>query len=133
MLVYYDVNSTIAGFDPVKEIKWLGKGRICQFHLKDNRTTWVMAKIDFPAVMQASPKLSLQKCANLETDAPSKSVEADLTRNLQFVRKHDLIQTTTSRRCQVFSVLRRRRPRCFFEVLSECSKRPSGRFSEFSC
>jgi len=30
-LVYYDVgNSTNAGFDPVKEIRWLGKQRICQ-------------------------------------------------------------------------------------------------------
>ena len=37
VLVYYDVgNSTEAGFDPVKEIRWLGKDRICQFHLKDN-------------------------------------------------------------------------------------------------
>jgi len=35
--VYYDVgNSTQAGFDVVKEIRWLGKHRICQFHLKDN-------------------------------------------------------------------------------------------------
>src|SRR5260370_36845190 len=32
VLVYYDVgNSTVAGFDPVKEIRWLGKGRIGQF------------------------------------------------------------------------------------------------------
>lgn len=37
VLVYYDVgNSTEAGFDVVKEIRWLGKDRICQFHLKDN-------------------------------------------------------------------------------------------------
>ena len=35
VLVYYDVgNSTVAGFDPVKEIRWLGKDRICQFHLQ---------------------------------------------------------------------------------------------------
>jgi sugar phosphate isomerase/epimerase len=35
VLVYYDVgNSTQAGFDPVKEIRWLGRERICQFHLK---------------------------------------------------------------------------------------------------
>ncbi|HEY1342362.1 MAG TPA: sugar phosphate isomerase/epimerase family protein, partial [Bryobacteraceae bacterium] len=37
VLVYYDVgNSTKAGFDVVKEIRWLGRDRICQFHLKDN-------------------------------------------------------------------------------------------------
>jgi L-ribulose-5-phosphate 3-epimerase len=35
--LYYDTgNSTQAGFDVVKEIRWLGKDRICQFHLKDN-------------------------------------------------------------------------------------------------
>ena len=35
--VYYDTgNSALAGFDVVKEIRWLGKDRICQFHLKDN-------------------------------------------------------------------------------------------------
>ena len=37
VLVYYDVgNSTNNGFDVVKEIRWLGKDRICQIHLKDN-------------------------------------------------------------------------------------------------
>jgi L-ribulose-5-phosphate 3-epimerase len=37
VLTYYDVgNSTQGGFDVVKEIRWLGKDRICQFHLKDN-------------------------------------------------------------------------------------------------
>jgi L-ribulose-5-phosphate 3-epimerase len=88
VLVYYDVgNSTIAGFDPVKEIKWLGKSRICQFHLKDNPHYLGEGKIDFPAVMQAIADIGYAGYANLETDAPSKSVEADLTRNLQFVRK----------------------------------------------
>src|SRR6185437_5912746 len=37
VLTYYDVgNSTEGGFDVQKEIRWLGKERICQFHLKDN-------------------------------------------------------------------------------------------------
>jgi len=36
VLVYYDVgNSTVNGFDVPKEIRWLGKTRICQMHLKD--------------------------------------------------------------------------------------------------
>src|SRR5262249_32611679 len=35
--VYYDVgNSTQGGFDVVKEIRWLGRDRICEFHFKDN-------------------------------------------------------------------------------------------------
>jgi len=37
VLTYYDVgNSTENGFDVVEEIRWLGKDRICQIHLKDN-------------------------------------------------------------------------------------------------
>lgn len=88
VLVYYDVgNSTIAGFDPVKEIKWLGKERICQFHLKDNPHYLGEGKIDFPAVLQAIAEIGYSGYANLETDAPSKVVEADLIRNLQFLRK----------------------------------------------
>jgi sugar phosphate isomerase/epimerase len=88
VLVYYDVgNSTIAGFDPVKEIRWLGKNRICQFHLKDNPHYLGEGKIDFPAVMQAIDDIGFTGYANLETDAPSKSVGDDLTRNLRFVRK----------------------------------------------
>ena len=88
VLVYYDVgNSTIAGFDPVKEIRWLGKNRICQFHLKDNPHYLGEGKIDFPAVMQAIDDIGFTGYANLETDAPSKSVDDDLARNLRFVRK----------------------------------------------
>jgi L-ribulose-5-phosphate 3-epimerase len=88
VLVYYDVgNSTIAGFDPVKEIRWLGKNRICQFHLKDNPHYLGEGKIDFPAVMHAIDDIGFTGYANLETDAPSKSVDEDLTRNLRFVRK----------------------------------------------
>ena len=37
VLTYYDVgNSTQNGFNVVEEIRWLGKDRICEMHLKDN-------------------------------------------------------------------------------------------------
>jgi L-ribulose-5-phosphate 3-epimerase len=37
VLTYYDVgNSTGNGFNVVEEIRWLGRGRICEVHLKDN-------------------------------------------------------------------------------------------------
>ncbi len=88
VLVYYDVgNSTQGGFDVVKEIRWLGKNRICQIHLKDNPHYLGEGKIDFPAVLQAIADIGFTGYANLETDAPSKSVEGDLARNLQYVRK----------------------------------------------
>jgi sugar phosphate isomerase/epimerase len=89
VLVYYDVgNSTNAGFDPVKELLWLGKSRICQIHLKD-RGYMGEGKIDFPAVMRAIADIGFEGFANLETSAPSGSIENDMRRNLKFVR--DLI------------------------------------------
>jgi len=85
---YYDVgNSTRAGFDPVKEIRWLGRDRIAQMHLKDNPGYLGEGKIDFPAVMKAIADIRFDGFANLETDAPSKSVEADMSRNLAYIRK----------------------------------------------
>ncbi|MGH9720679.1 MAG: sugar phosphate isomerase/epimerase family protein [Bryobacteraceae bacterium] len=85
--VYYDVgNSTNQGFDVVKEIRWLGRDRICQFHLKDNPNYLGQGKIDFPGVMKAIADLKFDGFANLETSTPSKSVEADMSKNLQFIR-----------------------------------------------
>src|SRR6266700_1599165 len=86
-LVYYDVgNSTNAGFDPVKEIRWLGKQRICQIHLKDNPHYLGEGKIDIPAVMQAIADIGFQGFANLETSSSSQSGEQDMRRNLQYIR-----------------------------------------------
>ena len=84
---FYDVgNSTGAGFDILKEIKWLGASRICQFHLKDNPHYLGEGKIDFPAVMRTIASLGFTGFADLETDSPSHSVPADMKRNLAFVR-----------------------------------------------
>ena len=88
LLVYYDVgNSTRGGFDVVHEIKWLGGKRICQVHLKDNPGYLGEGKIDFPKVVQALTDIGFAGFANLETDSPSKVVEADMKRNLTYLRK----------------------------------------------
>ncbi len=85
--VYYDVgNSTRGGFDVVKEIRWLGKDRICEFHLKDNPHYLGEGKIDFPAVVDAIVDIKFNGWAHLETDSPSKNVEADMGRNLKYIR-----------------------------------------------
>jgi len=85
--VYYDVgNSTKAGFDPVKEIRWLGKDRICQFHLKDNPHYLGEGNIQFPPIMQAIRDIGFSGYANLETDAPSKNLETDMRKNLAYIR-----------------------------------------------
>ncbi len=89
VLVYYDVgNSTHAGFDVVKEIRWLGKDRICQIHLKDNPAYLGEGSIAFPAVVQAIRDIGFTGYCNLETDVhPGASVESDMARNLAFIRK----------------------------------------------
>jgi sugar phosphate isomerase/epimerase len=88
VLVYYDVgNSTEAGFDPVKEIRWLGKERICQFHLKDNPHYLGEGTIQFRPIMQAIREIGFSGYANLETDAPSKQLEADMRKNLAYIRE----------------------------------------------
>ena len=89
VLVYYDVgNSTNRGFEVVKEIRWLGKARICQMHLKDNPNLLGEGKIDFPAIMRAIRDIGFTGYANLETDAKSPAtLEADQRRNLEYLRK----------------------------------------------
>jgi sugar phosphate isomerase/epimerase len=88
VLVYYDIgNSTNGGFNVVREIEMLGKKRICQMHFKDNPHYLGEGKIDFPAVVQAVSRIGYEGHANLETDAPSKSVEADMRKNLAYVRR----------------------------------------------
>jgi sugar phosphate isomerase/epimerase len=87
VLVYYDVgNSTQAGFDVVKEIRWLGKDRICQFHLKDNPHYLGEGSIQFPPIIRAIRDIGFSGYANLETDAHPNQLEADMRRNLTYIR-----------------------------------------------
>lgn len=86
VLTYYDVgNSTNNGFDVVKEIRWLGRSRICEVHLKDNPHYLGEGSIDFKAVIDALADIGYDGWAQLETDSPA-SVEADMRRNLKFIR-----------------------------------------------
>jgi sugar phosphate isomerase/epimerase len=88
VLTYYDVgNSTQNGFDVVEEIRWLGRSRICEVHLKDNPNYLGEGKIDFVAVLNALGEIGFNEWAQLETSNPSKDVEADMKRNLSYVRK----------------------------------------------
>lgn len=88
VLVYYDVgNSTVAGFDPVKEIRWLGKDRICQFHLKDNPHYLGEGAIQFAPIMHTIRDIGFSGFANLETDTQPGTLEADLRRNLMYIRE----------------------------------------------
>src|SRR5579872_1151460 len=88
VLVYYDTgNSTKAGFDVVKEIRWLGPKRICQIHLKDDPHYLGEGSIDFEMVMHTISTIDYKGFANLETTCPSNSIEADMHRNLAYIRR----------------------------------------------
>ena len=87
VLTYYDVgNSTNNGFNVIEEIRWLGRDRICEVHLKDNPNYMGQGKIDFTAVVDALADIGFDKWAELETDTPTKSVENDMAINLKFIR-----------------------------------------------
>ena len=88
VLVYYDVgNSTHAGFDVVKEIRWLGKDRICQMHLKDNPNYIGEGKIQFVPIMAAIRDIGFSGYAVLETDSKSAAtLDADMRKNLAYIR-----------------------------------------------
>lgn len=86
--VYYDIgNSTNRGFAPSREIRQLGRKRICQFHFKDNPNYLGEGKVNLASVLHAISEIEYRGFANLETDSPSRSVEADMRRNLTFVRR----------------------------------------------
>ena len=88
VLVFYDVgNSTKAGFDVVKEIRWLGKHRICQFHFKDNPHLLGEGPIRFAPIVQAIRDIGYAGWANLETDAQPNRLDADMRRNLGYIRR----------------------------------------------
>jgi len=88
VLVYYDVgNSTnIGGYDVVKEIRWLGKDRICQIHLKDKPLYLGEGTIPFAQVLQAIRDIGFTGFANLETDSRPGFLDEDMRRNLSYVR-----------------------------------------------
>jgi L-ribulose-5-phosphate 3-epimerase len=85
--VWYDVgNSTFNGYDVPKEIRMLGKDRICMFHFKDKGYLGD-GKVNFPAILRAIDDIGFEGYANLETTSPSGNVEADTRRNLEYLRK----------------------------------------------
>jgi L-ribulose-5-phosphate 3-epimerase len=87
VLTYYDVgNSSQNGFNIYEEIRWLGRERICEVHLKDNPNFMGQGKIDFPAVVKAMVEIGFDQWAVLECSSPTGSIENDMGANLKYIR-----------------------------------------------
>ncbi|HSW45124.1 MAG TPA: sugar phosphate isomerase/epimerase family protein [Phycisphaerae bacterium] len=88
--VYYDFfNSGVTkNHDVLKEIRLLGRDRICQVHFKEgSHLLGQSKKIDWPAVVATLKEIAYAGWVVLETSSPSKDVGTDTRANLQYVRK----------------------------------------------
>ncbi|HZQ53561.1 MAG TPA: TIM barrel protein [Bryobacteraceae bacterium] len=84
--VWYDVgNSTYNGYDVPKEIRMLGRERICQFHFKDKGYLGE-GVVRYEPILKAIDEIGFEGYANLETTSPSGNVERDTARNLTYLQ-----------------------------------------------
>jgi L-ribulose-5-phosphate 3-epimerase len=97
VMTYYDVgNSSKEGFDVVEEIRWLGKSRICEMHLKETPWEKYLGEgkiINFPKVIDALADIGFDKWAQLETSCPTKNISEDFIKNKKYI--DDLITKRT--------------------------------------
>ena len=86
--IWYDVgNATnLVNVDAAKELRWLGRERLCQLHFKDAGYLGE-GKVDFPAVLAALDAIGFAGYTHLETNSPSKDMQSDLARNLSYLQK----------------------------------------------
>lgn len=69
--VYYDVcNSTDRGYDIFKEIRQLGRERICEFHFKENGALLGKGKVDFKKVRAALDDIGYRGWIQIEGAVP---------------------------------------------------------------
>lgn len=86
--VFYDVgNSNGQGYNIYAELKQLGASQICQIHLKDNPNYLGDGEIRFAEILQILKDIGYTGFADLETAAPSGTVEEDMRKNLGFLKK----------------------------------------------
>jgi len=85
--IWYDVgNSTFNGYDVPREIRTLGRDRICMFHFKDKGYLGD-GQVNMPEILRAIEDIRFEGYANLETTSPSGNVDADTKRNLDYLKK----------------------------------------------
>ena len=86
--MYYDVcNSTDRGYDICKEIRQLGKERICEFHLKENGCLLGKGPVNFEKVRDAINDIGYAGWMQIEGGLPPNAdLVASYSANLKFLR-----------------------------------------------
>jgi sugar phosphate isomerase/epimerase len=86
--VYYDVcNSTDRGYDIFKEIRLLGRKRICEFHAKENGALLGQGKVDFAKVRAALEDIGYRGWIQIEGAVPRGAPMLESYQaNLKFLR-----------------------------------------------
>ena len=86
--MYYDVcNSTDRGYDIYKEIRQLGKERICEFHMKENGCLLGKGPVSFEKVRDAINDIGYTGWMQIEGGLPPNAdLVASYTANLKFLR-----------------------------------------------
>jgi len=86
--MYYDVcNSTDRGYDIYKEIRQLGKERICEFHMKENGCLLGKGPVSFEKVREAINDIGYEGWMQIEGGLPpNANLVASYAANLKFLR-----------------------------------------------
>ena len=86
--VYYDVaNMTAKGYDVYREIRQLGRERICQFHMKENGNLLGQGRVDFEKVKQAIDEIGYEGWLVIEgATIESKTIEQCYIANRKYLR-----------------------------------------------
>jgi len=87
--VYYDVaNSKQMGYDIYKEIRWLGKQHICEFHMKENGSLLGQGVVDFQKVREAIDDIGYEGWMQIEGAVPQgKPMFESYQQNCAFLRR----------------------------------------------
>ena len=69
--VYYDMgNSHLRGYDIYREIRWLGKKNICEFHAKDYEFLFGKGRVDFAEARRAMDDIGYSGWIQIEGQMP---------------------------------------------------------------
>jgi sugar phosphate isomerase/epimerase len=85
--IYYDVGNAenLIGVNPAAEIRLYGRGRLCQVHIKDKGYLGE-GRVNCREVAEALEEIGYTGYAVLETGSPSRDIEADTKRNLEYLK-----------------------------------------------